>query len=59
MVGLRARPWSLPPVLDLFPAPGPVLEAVSAPVRSNPLGLAREVLPSPSSIQSAPRGPRR
>ena len=51
----RARPWSQPPVLSLVPAPGPLLEAVSAPVHRNPQHLARGVLPTPSSIPSPPR----
>ena len=46
----RARPWSQPPVLGSVPAPGPLLEAVSAPVHRNPGCLAQGVLPTPSSI---------
>ena len=53
----RACPWSWPPVLGSVPAPGPVLEAVSAPVRRNPQRLARGVIPTPSFIPSPPRRP--
>ena len=51
----RARPCPGSPVLGSVPAPGPVLEAVSAPVRRNPLRLARRILSTPPSKSSAPR----
>ena len=50
----RARLWSWPPVLGLVPAPGPLLEAVSAHVRRNPRRLVQGVLPTFSSIPSPP-----
>ena len=53
----RGRPQFQPPDLGLLPAPAPLLEVASAPVRRNPPRLVRRILPAPSSTPSPPRRP--